>query len=111
MTELESVSAANVVPFLYLKSQNGLLNLKWEQIIRMYYIHCILIYLFWCLPDHVTALRAAEVHDIKDDLGIIVPVRVDLADEDPVELRMGVCPEGGAVRGLSYTAGNLLNIG
>ena len=73
-------------------------------------LHCILIYLFWGLPDHVGTLHAAEVHDIKDDLGIVIPVRVDLADEDPVELRMGVCPEGGAVRGLSYTAGNLLNI-
>ena len=79
-------------------------------IICTYVLHCILIYLLRGLPDHVGTLHAAEVQDIKDNLGIIIPVRVDLADEDPVELSMGVCPEGGAVRGLSYTAGNLLNI-
>ena len=71
-------------------------------------LHSILVNLFWGLPNHVVALRTAEVIDVEEDLGVIT-AGMDLSDEDPVELRVGVASEGGAV--VLKTKGNLFHIG
>ena len=75
--------------------------------IRYIHLHRVFINLFGGLPNHVLALHTTEAIDIDNVFGISTD-RMDLCDEDSVELRVGVGPVGGAV--VARTAGHLFNI-
>ena len=72
-------------------------------------LHSILINLFRGLPNHVSALHAAEVIDIEGHLGIITTNSMDLTDKDSVELRVSVGSKFGTV--VAMAAGLLFHIG